>query len=101
VLTKDNADTFRFANEIAFKWFEVHAEQRLKLLNFFLIISGFCLAGFFGALQAKHTLAASVISGVLAAVSGCFKLLDRRSSQLLKLAEDFLKLSFQSVATVI
>src|SRR5208282_2749062 len=74
------------------------AEQRLKLLNFFLIIAGFCIAGFFAALQAKNNLAASVISLVLCSVCYCFKQLDRRTTQLLRLAEDYLK---ESLATLV
>lgn len=87
------AASFEAANELAIKWFEIHAEQRLKVFNFFLIIAGFCIGGFFTALQAKNNLAASVISAVLVCVCYCFKQLDRRTAQLTKNAEDYLKQS--------
>jgi hypothetical protein len=89
------------ANDLAMKWFEVHAEQRLKLLNFFLIIAGFCVAGYFAALQEKNGFAASTISLLLTCVCYCFKQLDRRTTQLLKLSEDYLKESLGRLAVEI
>ena len=90
MIETEPAETFNSANDYAFKWFEIHAEQRLKVFNFFLIISGFCVGGFFTALQAENRLAASVVSIVLAVVAYGFKQLDSRTAQLTKLAEDFL-----------
>ena len=82
---------------MAWRWFEIHAEQRLKLLNFFIIVAGFSIGGFFAALQSENRVAASVVAFVLASVAYLFKQLDRRSSQLLKHSEEFLKLSLTSL----
>jgi hypothetical protein len=92
-------ESYKLASEMAFQWFSIHAEQRLKLLNFFLLIAGFCIAGFFAALQAKNHLAASVVSILLVCMSYLFKQLDRRTSQLIKHAEDYLKESLGSVSS--
>jgi hypothetical protein len=94
-------DFDKVANDVAMKWFEVHAEQRLKLLNFFLIIVGFCIAGYFAALQAKNGFAASIIGLLLTCVCFCFKQLDRRTTQLLKIAEDYLRESLHKLAVQI
>jgi hypothetical protein len=77
--------------EFAFKWFELHADQRLKVFNFFLIIAGICVAGFFTAMQARNSVAASFISIVLILVCFCFKQLDLRTAQLVEIGEDYLR----------
>jgi hypothetical protein len=96
-VTEKLSDAFKFASEVALKWFEIHAEQRLKLFNFFLILAGICIAGFFTALEKESPVAASVVAALLAVVSVCFKWLDQRTSQLVKLGEDFLRDGFGRV----
>lgn len=88
----------QFSRNLALRWFEVHAEQRMKMMNFFIVVSGFCVAGFFAALQAKNILAASVVGVVLFIVAICFKQLDRRSAQLVKIAEQSLKSALRPLA---
>ena len=85
-----SSEPAKVANDLAIKWFEIHADQRLKVFNFFLLIAGFCIGGFFTALQAQNYLAACIVSTVLVCVAYCFKQLDRRTAQLTKLAEDHL-----------
>jgi hypothetical protein len=77
--------------DFAFKWFQLHADQRLKVFNFFLVIAGICVAGFFTAIQAKNAVAASLISIVLIVVCICFKQLDLRTAQLVEIGEDYLR----------
>jgi hypothetical protein len=84
---KDAAEVADFA----FKWFQLHADQRLKVFNFFLVIAGICVAGFFTAMQAKNSIAASFISLVLVVVCVCFKQLDLRTAQLVEIGEDYLR----------
>ena len=84
---KDAAEVADFA----FKWFQLHADQRLKVFNFFLVIAGICVAGFFTAMQAKNSVAASFISLVLVVVCICFKQLDLRTAQLVEIGEDYLR----------
>jgi hypothetical protein len=88
--TEDNKDAAEVA-DLAFKWFQVHADQRLKVFNFFLAIAGICVAGFFTAMQAKNPIAASLISIVLFVVCICFKQLDLRTAQLVEIGEDYLR----------
>jgi hypothetical protein len=91
------AVAFKTANDLAIERFKIHAAQRLTVFNFFLIIAGFCVGGFFTALQATNNLAASVIAIVLMVVSYCFKQLDRRTAQLTKLAECYLEQSLAAL----
>ena len=93
-----NLETFKLANEMAFKWFEAHADHRLRMLNFFLVVAGIFVAGYFGALQAKNNFAAIVVSLLLGCIAFFFKQLDRRTAQLVKLGEDFLKISMADMA---
>jgi hypothetical protein len=95
---KPNFETFKLANELAFKWFEAHADHRLRMLNFFLLIAGVFVAGYFGALQAKNHFAAIVVSLLLVFIAFCFKQLDRRTAQHVKLGEDYLKISLADMA---
>jgi len=77
--------------DFALKWFQLQADQRLKVFNFFLIIAGICVAGFFTAMQAKYPFAASFISLVLVLVCIFFKQLDLRTAQLVEIGEDYLR----------
>jgi hypothetical protein len=89
----DNFEAFKMANEMALKWFEIHAGQRMAMMRFFLIAAGFCVAGYVSALQSSNLGAAALISILLICFSLLFKQLDRRTAQLVKLAEDFLQSS--------
>jgi hypothetical protein len=84
------ADSFKLVTDLAFRSYAFHAEQRLKHMNFLIIIAGFCIAGFFTAEGAGNHAAAAVISIVLFAMCVCFKLLDWRTHQLIKLNEEYL-----------
>jgi hypothetical protein len=77
--------------DFAFKWFQLHTDQRLKVFNFFLVVAGICVAGFFTAMQARNPVAASFISSVLVVVCFCFKQLDLRTAQLVEIGEDYLR----------
>jgi hypothetical protein len=89
----DNFEAFKMANEMALKWFEIHAGQRMAMMRFFLIAAGFCVAGYMSALQSGNLGAAGVISLLLICFALLFKQLDRRTAQLVGLAEDFLRSS--------
>jgi hypothetical protein len=83
-------DQMKLSKEIGLDWFKVHADQRLKVFNFFLLIAGFCIGGFFTALPLNR-MAAAVIAFVLAVVCVCFKLLDRRTAELVKHGEQLIE----------
>ncbi|MCW5694802.1 MAG: hypothetical protein KIT48_20785 [Pseudolabrys sp.] len=92
-----SSEGLKVANDMAIKWFEIHADQRLKVFNFYLVISGFCIGGYFTAFHADNLVAATVVGLVLSIVSFCFKQLDRRTVQLTKLAEDYLNESLEKL----
>jgi hypothetical protein len=84
-MTKEQG--FCLALERASTWFSIHADHRMKMMNFYLILLGAILAGFASALEKDLPGFGIILSFVLLIVTYCFKQLDRRTSQLLKLAE--------------
>ncbi|MCP2000289.1 hypothetical protein [Nitrobacter winogradskyi] len=89
-------DCLKLSKEIGLEWFKVHADQRLKAFNFFLLIAGFCIGGFFTALSVSP-LAASTIAFVLGAICICFKYLDRRTATLVKHGEELLSYCLERI----
>ena len=90
-------ENHKVANDIALKWFEIHAAQRLTMFNFFVVISGFCLAGYFTALDKGHGGAASIVALGLVAICFCFRKIDERTSQLVKIGETYLRNSLPAL----
>jgi xanthosine utilization system XapX-like protein len=86
------ADALKLSKELGLEWFKIHADQRLRMFNFFLLIAGFCIG--FTSLQIKSAIAASTVAFLLGLVCICFKLLDKRTSQLLKHGEKLLEYCF-------
>lgn len=78
--------------EHAWRYFALHAGQRLSMLNFFVVIFGLIAAGLAAALQASPRLSFVAIAlGVLLSVlSFVFWKLDQRTSFMIKHAEDVL-----------
>ena len=87
------------AKDIAFEWFKMHSEQRLKIFNFFLLISGISIAGYFTAIQADAHIAALVVSFFVILMCVTFKLLDMRTSELIKIGEYSLRRSLTALAS--
>jgi len=73
----------------AWRYFELHANQRMSLFNFFLAISGVVLAGLAATLQASlnFSMLGIVLGALLAVISFIFWKLDQRVSFLIKHAE--------------
>jgi hypothetical protein len=73
----------------AWRYFELHANQRMSLFNFFLVLSSFVAAGLGASLQLRGAfeLLGSVLGLLLAVVSFTFWKLDQRSSFLIRHAE--------------
>lgn len=69
------------------EWFKVHADQRLRLFNFYVILVAAAVAGFVSSLSTKIYPFTIVISVVLLIVTIAFKSLDRRVAELVKVAE--------------
>jgi hypothetical protein len=77
------------ALEHAWRYFELHANQRMAVFNFFLVLSGIVAAGLAAALQSNQPLSGlGVVAGLLLClVSFVFWKLDQRVSFLVKHAE--------------
>jgi len=85
----DSGDRMR---EHAWKYFDVHANQRMTVFNFFLVLSGLVSAGLATVLQGTNVpaLVGVVLGLLLVIVSFVFWKLDQRASFLIKRAEDAL-----------
>lgn len=82
----DGVDKFQIEQQYAWNWFSYHASQRISAFNFFLIISGATVAGYFRCVEHLddprwHWFGVFVgLFGVL--VSVAFVLLDVRNEEL-------------------
>lgn len=78
--------------EHAWKYFEIHANQRMVIFNYFLVVSGAIAAGLAATLQGTTRFAALGIAlgGLLVLVAFVFWKLDQRVSFLIKRAESAL-----------
>ncbi|HCF1770727.1 RipA family octameric membrane protein [Pseudomonas aeruginosa] len=75
--------------EHAWKYFELHAQQRMTVFNFFLAIAGLVAAGIGVGLQqgSQFSILVSLLGFFLVFVSFIFWKLDQRVSSMIKLAE--------------
>ena len=87
----DKGESFRLATDMALKWLEIHASQRMAMMRFFLVTVAVCIGGYLTALHAGNTPGSIAAGCLLACFALLFKQLDRRTSQLLKLSEDALR----------
>ena len=78
--------------EHAWRYFELHANQRIAVFNYFLVVSGAIAAGLATTLQGTQRFASLGIAlgGLLVLVAFVFWKLDQRVSFLIKLAESAL-----------
>lgn len=82
----DESEAQRHTLDHAWRYFELHASQRMSLFNFFLVFSGLVAAGTGGAFVRLPQV--STVAGVaLAGVAFLFFKLDQRVSFLIKRAE--------------
>ncbi|WP_425619068.1 hypothetical protein NA78x_002799 [Anatilimnocola sp. NA78] len=80
------------ALEYAWKYFDRHAEQRLKTFNFYLLLCGAIIAGICGVLrEPKMEWMTVVLASILSFVSFVFWKLDRRNRTLTKRSEQALQ----------
>ena len=75
--------------EHAWRYFALHAGQRMSMFNYFIILFGLASTGFAGCLRGDNTLKlfGVALGVVLAAISYVFFRLDARTSFLVKHAE--------------
>lgn len=80
------------AMDHAWRYFALHAQQRMSVFNFFVVLSGILATGICAGLQVgKPTAPVTAILGALLALfASVFQRLDKRGAHLVKLAEDAL-----------
>lgn len=71
----------------AWKWFALHAAQRMQTFNFFLIATAFLVAAYASLLE-KNSKVAVIIALVGAWIAFWFTRLDNRTRQLIQAAEN-------------
>src|SRR5690348_4185358 len=78
--------------DYAWKWFSYHADQRVKMFNFMLIVLGIFASAIVSAVGNKELPIgfAAVLCFVAAALALIFPLLDRRNRDLVWLGEELL-----------
>jgi hypothetical protein len=76
--------------EHTWRYFALHAQQRISIFNFFLILSGLVAAGLAACVQRRGTiqLLGAGLGALLCLVSFTFYKLDQRSSFLIKHSEN-------------
>lgn len=76
----------------AWRYFALHAQQRISVFNFFVVLSGILATGIGAGLQAGKSMAlvTAILGTLLALFSYVFYRLDERGSELVKMAEDAL-----------
>src|SRR5262245_14441812 len=82
----DDDPAFKFVRDHAWDWFSPPASQRMQTFNFYLIMTGFLVAGY-GALVERHRFAAGMIALIGAGITYVFHRLDARTRQLMKASE--------------
>ena len=86
-----NSHTASMQFEYAWRWFDLHARQRVSMFNFFLISVG-ALASAYGLLLREQFYGGSAVvalAGILVSVVSC--LLDERNHSLVKIGEEALE----------
>ena len=73
----------------AWRYFALHAQQRISVFNFFIVLSGIVATGIGAGFQAGKPMApvVAILGALLTLFSFVFYRLDRRGSELVKLAE--------------
>jgi uncharacterized membrane protein YfcA len=87
--TKEEA--YKVAHDYAWNWFSYHAQQRLQIFNFGIIVLGALIAACFSSFLQRWYHAATVSAALIAFLGYAFLRLDQRNSELTKLAERYLK----------
>lgn len=79
------------AMDHAWRYFALHAQQRMSVFNFFVVLSGILSTGIAASFQnGKPTLVTATLGALLTVFAFVFQRLDRRGAQFVKLAEDAL-----------
>jgi hypothetical protein len=88
-LTADPMQSMDKGLDHAWRYFALHAQQRISVFNFFIVLSGVLSTGIGAGFQAGRAMApvVAILGALLALFSFVFYRLDERGSELVKLAE--------------
>jgi hypothetical protein len=91
IIPPDVSELHKLQFDYAWKWFCFHADQRVKMFNFMLIVFGVFAAGVVNALdKALPPVAIAGLCFFATVLAGIFMLLDRRNGDLVRLGKDAL-----------
>jgi hypothetical protein len=93
--------TFRFAHDYAWSWFSYHANQRLAIFNYSVIVLAALTAACISAFTQEWYTAAAVSAALIAFFAYAFLRMDHRNSDLTKLAEAYLKEGTEPLLAVV
>lgn len=82
----------------AWKWFELHASQRMQSVSFFLVATAFLSGAYVGALRVAQGEVAFVVGLVGLLASIVFSRLESRTRQLVDAGEHVIRIVQQSLA---
>lgn len=87
------ADEFKQKDALdhSWAWFQVHAFQRMQLVNYFIIAVAFLTTGYAAGLTADKPALSVAVSALGVALTICFHLMERRTRELVRAAELALK----------
>lgn len=77
----------RDVQQYVWGYFELHANQRMSVLKFFITLAAFMATGMFAAFERDFALVGFVLGGLLSFTSFIFHKLDRRTQFLIKHSE--------------
>jgi hypothetical protein len=89
---KDEREQYEHMQEYVWKYFQVHASQRLTTFNFYLVVSAVLVTGYFTVIKEDKFCFGLVLGLLLTFVSFIFYKLDRRNRDLVRHAERALRL---------
>jgi hypothetical protein len=78
--------------DYAWKWFNYHADQRVKMFNFMLVVLGIFAAGIVNAFDKAPNTVTAFLCFFAAGLAVVFTFLDRRNRDLVWLGEDVLRI---------
>jgi hypothetical protein len=71
----------------SWKWFEMHASQRMQLINYFLVAVAFLSAAYVAGLRDDAPEVSTVVAVLGVILSICFQRIEERTKNLIKLGE--------------
>jgi hypothetical protein len=91
----------RDALDHAWHWFEYHANQRMTMIRFYIIVAGAIATGIGYLWQAEYYFLVSILSLFGTVTSFAFIRLDKRVSDLVHIGEAALKVTQKELATAL